>query len=227
VDALVEVRFTPNIPEEAIFGVLYEPLARDFPKVENLPALQLPPQIRNVNPQLRFQSTYRLRSKDYVIAIGPRVFSVGIVMPYPGWAAFRNKLEGVFGTLIEKGIVKQLQRLGLRYVNVFEGDVTPRLTLQTKLAGNRIDGYKTYFRTTLERNGSKLLLQIAKDQTVKRPPDFNRQGTSIDIDVSQTATEALDLGKLEAFIDQAHLTEKVLFFELLQPDLLKELHPAY
>jgi uncharacterized protein (TIGR04255 family) len=227
VDALVEVRFTPNIPEDAILGVLYESLAGEFPKVENLPALQLPPQIRNLNPQLRFQSTYRLRSNDYVIAMGPRVFSVGILMPYPGWAAFRDKLERVFGTLIEKQVVKQLNRLGLRYVNVFEGDVTPRLTLEIKLAGNSINGYKTFFRTILDRNESKIVLQVAKDQAVKRSPDFKRQGTSIDIDVSQTATEPLEINRLKAFIDRAHSTEKELFFELLRPELLEELHPVY
>jgi len=227
VDALVEARFIPNLPDEAVFGALYEPLSKDFQKVENLPALQLPPQIRNLNPQLRFQPTYRLRGEKYYISIGAKVFAVGIHMPYPGWTAFRGKLISVFETLASKPVVKQLQRLGIRYVNAFEGDVTRRLTLETRLSGQPLEGAKTFFRTLLQRDGSKVLLQVSKDQTVKRPPDFKRIGTVVDIDVSQSATQALDLQSLTTFIDDAHQIAKKLFFELLQPDFLNELHPIY
>jgi uncharacterized protein (TIGR04255 family) len=227
VDALVEVRFIPNLPDEAVFGVLYESLAGDFPRVEKLPALQLPPQLRNVNRELRFQATYRLRSDNYYISIGAKVFAVGIQLPYPGWTAFRAKLISVFQTLIGKDVVKHLQRLGLRYINVFEGDVSNRLTLETKLGEVPLEGSETFFRTVLQRGNNKALLQVLKDRTLKRPPDFKRQGTSIDIDVSCDTSAKLELPILTAFIDDAHLTAKTLFFELLRPEFLKELNPTY
>jgi uncharacterized protein (TIGR04255 family) len=227
VDALVEARFVSNLPDEAVFGVLYEPLSKEFAKVVNLPILQLPPQIRNLNPQLRFQPTHRLDANEYYVSIGPKVVIFGIKMPYPGWTAFRAKLISLFGAVVGKSVVNKLQRLGFRYVNMFEGDATPRLTLQTKLRDQVVEGKKTYFRTTLERDGSSVTLKVAKDQTAKRQPDFKRTGTLIDIDVFRSTSEPFEAANLTSFVDAAHGTAKALFFDLLQPDFLQELNPTY
>jgi uncharacterized protein (TIGR04255 family) len=221
------VRFLPNFPDEAIFGLLYESLSPEFPKLENLPALQLPPQMRNLNPQFRFQPTHRLRSENYYVAVGSNVVTIGIQMPYPGWTAFRARLISVFEAVIHKAVAKQLQRLGFRYVNVFEGDVTSRLTLETRLAGHALEGKETTFRTTLERDNNNITLLIAKNQTVKRAPDFKRDGTLIDIDVFRGTSEGFELSNLTEFIDNGHTAAKTLFFELLRSDFLNELHPTY
>lgn len=223
----MEARFLTTVPEEAVFGVLYESLAQEFPKVENLPILQVPLQIRDLNPQLRFQPTHRLQSGDYYISIGPKLVGVGVKMPYPGWTSFRAKLISVFTTVIGKDVAKQLERLGFRYTNVFEGDVTHRLTLETTLGGHVVKGKKTRFSTTLERDNSEVTLQVSKDQSVKRPPNFKRDGTLIDIDVFRKTSEAFELPNLTMFIDSAHSTAKTLFFELLRPDFLNELQPTY
>ncbi len=227
VEALLEIRFTANIPDEAVFGVLYPDLSGEFPKVESLPVLQLPPQIRDVNPELRFQATHRLRAEKYVVSLGPKVFGVAILNPYPGWTEFRRKLVSTTQVLIQKALIKQAHRFGLRYISVFDGDVTRRLTVETKLGNTRVEGRETFFRTLLERDSSEVLLQVAKDQTVKRPPDFSKNGTMIDIDVSRASSDRPTLHDIETFIDAAHLTAKTLFYELLNPDFLKELKPVY
>ena len=227
VDALVEVRFLPAVPEEVVFGVLYESLSARFPKVENMPVLQVPPQIRNLNPQLRFQPTHRLKGTNYYVSIGPKVIIVGIELPYPGWTAMRAELLSTFEAIMAKQVVKQIQRLGFRYLNVFEGDVTRRLTLETRLGEKIIEGEKTLFRTTIKRGESNVTLKVSKDQNVKRGPNFSRSGTLIDIDVFRVTSEPFALPNLTSFIDGAHMTEKTLFFELLRADFLIELKPTF
>ena len=37
VEAVAEVRFETLVPEDAIFGLVYQTLKTDFPKVETLP----------------------------------------------------------------------------------------------------------------------------------------------------------------------------------------------
>ena len=226
-EALFEIRFTANVPNEAVFGVLYPDLSADFPKSDSLPVVQLPPQIREVNPQLRFQPTHRLTAERYVVAIGPKVFSLSTMDPYPGWADFRRKLIPTIEVLLRKSVIKTANRFGLRYINMFDGDVTKRLTLEIKLQNQPIDGKKTFLRTVMEKDNSKVTLQVGKDQTIKRRSEFTKTGTLIDIDVSRDASGIPTLHDLETVIDEAHLTAKTLFFDLLKPDFLKELQPVY
>ena len=162
-----------------------------------------------------------------MVLVGPRVFTLSIVDPYPGWAEFRRKLISTFQVLLHKSLIKTVHRFGLRYINMFDGDITKRLTLEIKLQDTPIDGKKTFFRTTFERDKDTVVLQVAKDHTVKRPPDFIKKGTMIDIDVSRDSAQIPSLHDLEIVIDEAHLTAKTLFFDLLQPDFLKELQPVY
>ncbi len=226
VDAFVEAQFFATRPDEAVFGVLYDRFAREFPKVENLPVSQVPPAMRNLNPQLRFLPTHRLQGTNYYTTIGPKVITTGIQMPYPGWTAFRAKLIDVFSIVLDTGIIKQLRRLGCRYINLFEGDVTQRLTLQARLGNQPLVGKKTLFRTILQRNDSDVTLRVAKDHTIKRGPHFKRQGTLIDIAVIRS-TDRVELANITEFIDSAHSVEKNLFFELLPQDFVDELHPKY
>ena len=39
IDAILEIRFIPNIHPNAVFGLIYNTLRNDFPNVENLPII--------------------------------------------------------------------------------------------------------------------------------------------------------------------------------------------
>jgi uncharacterized protein (TIGR04255 family) len=226
VNALIELRYTPNVPEEAVFGVIYTRLALDFPNSEKLPILELPTQIRDVNPRLRFQPHYRLRTEGYAIAIGPKAFSLSIDLPYPGWTALRAKILTVYEALLSTNVVKQPLRLGLRYTNILPPEAFQDLTLRTTLSGEPVIGNKTFFKTEFQREPNRLLLQVGQDASVKRPPK-KFGGTLIDIDVFRTPPEQLSTEGLAGFIDSAHDDGKRLFFELLGDKVLSTLNPAY
>lgn len=225
-NTLVELRYNPSVPEEAVFGVLYTQLSAQFPQSEKQAILQLPAAIRDVNPKLRFQPHYRLRSEGYVISIGPKVFSLGLEGEYPGWAAFREKVLSVYGSVVLAGIIKQPLRLGLRYINILSPSAFADLTLQVSLAGTPLDGNRTFFRTILKREQNNLTVQVGKDVTAKHSRE-NKTGTLVDIDVFQSPTGALSMEEMGEFIDSAHDSEKSLFFEILGPKVLQGLNPTY
>lgn len=60
VDALLEIRFQTLTHPNAVFGLIYNELQKDFPKVENLPILQLPDAIRASDPNFKFKPQYKL-----------------------------------------------------------------------------------------------------------------------------------------------------------------------
>ena len=59
-EAIAEVRFESNVPADAVFGIVYQALQKDFPKSEALPIVALPTLIRDATTDFVFQPHYRL-----------------------------------------------------------------------------------------------------------------------------------------------------------------------
>jgi len=60
VEALLEIRFTTVIHPDAVFGLFYNALKSDFPKVDNLPILQIPDALRATDPNLKYKPLYKI-----------------------------------------------------------------------------------------------------------------------------------------------------------------------
>ena len=71
VEAIVEVRFESDIPEDAIFGVIYSKFKEEYSDLEKTALLQLPEQIRSKDPSLKFKPYYKLRNENFILQIGP------------------------------------------------------------------------------------------------------------------------------------------------------------
>ena len=56
IDALIEFRFEAAITKSAVFGIIYNLIKEEYRgNVINLPILQIPEQIREVDPNLKFK----------------------------------------------------------------------------------------------------------------------------------------------------------------------------
>jgi uncharacterized protein (TIGR04255 family) len=58
IDALLEIRFRTTTHPNAVFGLIYNTLQEDFPRVESLPILQLPDQVRAADPNFKYKPHY-------------------------------------------------------------------------------------------------------------------------------------------------------------------------
>jgi uncharacterized protein (TIGR04255 family) len=224
-DAVLEIRFESSVPGDAVFGMLYNQLSTEFTEMIRLPILQIPEQIRN-QQQMLHQPHYRLTKGGVHVSIGPGMLSIGVKGEYPGWAIYSEEIRSVIGTLRSVPVVKNCSRFGLRYINHFAGDVTDRLTLSVNLEGVPLKGQGSFFRTRLKEDDYSILLSVVKDAKIDSQPPSGL-GTVIDIDVFTELDKSATLEGVEKFMENAHETEKKLFFRLLNADFLTSLKPEY
>jgi uncharacterized protein (TIGR04255 family) len=98
----------------------------------------------------------------------------------------------------------------------------------TKLGDQTCWAYQTrdtFFKTVLNGDGCKHLLQIGKGMSLMNNPQ--QTGSVIDIDSFTTDVKGEFMNVLSTFLEHAHHSEKQLFFKILKPEFLNSLNPIY
>lgn len=228
IDALIEIRFETTLVRSAVFGVIYSSIMGEYPgRVINLPILQLPEQIRDVDPNLKFKPLYRIEGERFIVQIGPDVLCISSKIPYVGWRDFAQHSCEVIRKIISSSIIKRVVRIGHRYVNFFEGDITNCLTMSFSMT----EGYDVeniLIRSEVKDGEFIDTLQYSNNATYKaeQSPD-EQHGSLIDIDVFREYDNDCFISNVEEEINKAHSCGKKLFFSLLKPELLNCLNPSY
>jgi len=120
IEAIFEVRFEASVPGDAIFGIIFNEFKNEFQNVEQLPILQLPAAIRSQDPNLKFSPHYKIQNDNFIIQIGPNVFSLANINEYCGWDSFLNKICEMYKKLKNLDLIKKQLRASLRYINIFQ-----------------------------------------------------------------------------------------------------------
>lgn len=124
-EAVFEVRFPP-VEDYSIFVGGMAEIKRDrFPKVDRLPADELPPSIL-VSGAVRHRFT--TEDKSLLFQTGQDVISVNAIS-YSGFAVFARDIEDILKSAQSYANIGGITRLGLRYVNSFEKVEDPRKVL--------------------------------------------------------------------------------------------------
>lgn len=222
VEALVEIRFTTKIHPSAIFGMIYNALQADFPKVESLPILQLPEVVRANDPNFKFKPHYRVLSQNFITQIGPDVLSINSSPSYLEWEEFSKQIFSVFNRIEEIGVVDSVLRFGIRYINFFDNDIFRDIDLKISVGKDDIAYNNTIIRTEIDQGAYSSSLQVANNANHN-----GRLGSIIDID-THTESNLTDFFKnKKSIVAGAHAKEKELFYSLLKDDFLKTLNPIY
>jgi len=202
----MEVRFVPSAPPDAVFGILYQRLKPLFPELNKLPAASVPDEIRTRDSRLAYQPHYRLKNATFQLLLGPSVAAVVFSKPYLGWAQVRAKILETLGHIHVSQIVKSVDRLGLRYITFFEGDILNQLTLDIQIADKPVHNAQTHVKTLFTQAQCNSLLQVLNN--AQMPAGSKRKGTVIDIDCS---TQTQLTGKTGRFFGNSpHITEATI-----------------
>lgn len=228
VDSVVEIRFKSNTYPNAVFGLIYNALKEYYPRVEKLPILQLPEQLRDTDPNFKFKAHYKVLSTDnYSVQIGPEVLVIGAPSSYPGWQDFSRRIYSIIDNIIQSGIIQSITRLGIRFINFFEDDIFHNVNLEIRMNGDRMNLRNTVLRTEVEKNSFFNTLQIANNAT-NTANNRSISGSIIDIDTFKNYSSDISFeGIYQDEIETAHNTEKEIFFELLKEEFLNKLNPTY
>ena len=221
-DALFEIRFITKIHPNAVFGMVYNVLQKDFPKVENLTILQLPEAVRATDPNFKFKPHYRISNQNFVAQIGPDVLTISSFPKYVGWDKFSKQIFSILDRIKEIGIIDSILRIGIRYINFFDNDIFKDIDLKISIGGDDIAYKNTIIRTEIEQDLYKSSLQVANNANHN-----NKLGSIIDIDTFTESNLDNFFKNKEALISNSHTKEKELFYSLLKKDFLETLNPIY
>lgn len=228
IDTVVEIRFSTEVNPIAVFGIIFNEFKKEYPHVEKLPILQIPDQLRDSDPNFRFKPHYKIHDGKFVVQIGPDVLTISSPMPYIGWDSYSQHIIKFYKRLFGLRIIKSVSRLGVRYINFFEQDIFEKVNVELKFGSSTHSCTNTLIRTEIadRERGFKDILQIANNITHIVGTKV-LQGSIIDIDTYKDYTDNSFLFIFEEEINQAHGSEKDLFFRLLKEEFLVTLRPIY
>jgi uncharacterized protein (TIGR04255 family) len=219
IDAVIEIRFDANIDPNAVFGLLYNAIKEDFPgKVETQT-------IANIQPgktEILASNVHKISNGQYVVQIGHNVVSISSYPEYTGWTNFNQTTTSLLNKIQKVGIISQVNRVGMRYINFFEADIFKNVNLKSYINNKEIAYKNTHFKTEITHQHSNSTLTIANSVEIKQ-----NWGSIIDIDTYQTNNLDKFFERKEAILSQMHDYEKNLFFSLLRAEFIDSLNPTY
>jgi uncharacterized protein (TIGR04255 family) len=230
VEAIFELRFEPEPPNEAVFGIVYPIVTKKFQGLNHipLPASNLPDAVRNNDIQFKYQPINMLQGEGLNICIGPRVINFSILKPYVGWGKWKPSILEILSNLSDEHVIKNVERTGLRYLNIIEQDVFLLINMEIKMIDSMSKPKTISIRTEMAEEEYIKSLQLANNVSFveKGQP---KAGSLIDIEIVRNTNIKRDDFKtnLETILENSHLMAKQLFFDILKEDFLNQLEPVY
>ena len=227
-EAIFEIRYAPSCPGEALYGLLIDDVFSKFPNNENhtLPILEIPPQIRNIDPNLKFQPYYRASKDGFAFAIGPHSIVFSALRPYLGWTEWTDFFSPILETIKKKNIIHSVERIGLRTLDLFNGNILDKINANLTIADKAISTSPTSFFTEFEQDDVRVLLNIGNAANVNGQPT---KDSLMDIDCIRwfNCEANVFFSTYKEVLEKAHSANKQVFFGLMNQELLTSLNPEY
>lgn len=227
-EAVVEIRYKSNLPSEAIFGIIYDKIFKYFGNSKTLPIKQLPEAVISRDPKFRYYAHYILSKENLKLKVGPRVLTFSNTKHYIGWEKFFEFVNKVIVELLKTDIIQIPERIGVRYINLFEYDILDKTKLELSIHGR--EPYKDSLNIRTEHKEDKFVLILNYKNNVNiDTPDYKGSGSIIDIDcIYNCVDNDCDFTKnYKNIIKEGHQHEKSMFFGLLEEKFIQELNPEY
>jgi len=244
--ATVELRFKNAIPNGVLLGKFFPSLGSDYEDLQVIGPGNVPEAALKQNPNLIFLPQYRAKGSNsaaYQVLFGPRV--VIFAMRGPSFDidfASDGPLQKLLGNLERHDVLIELERAGLRYINLFEGRKSlEHMAVNTSISGDDISAHISSMRFEIPQDSFKLTVTIAKNATanvsddnigmVAAPsPENTKKGAILDIDASTTFDSAVHrpyANEILAKLIDAHQHAEQIFFKALTPSFVESLGPSY
>lgn len=222
IEATFDIRYQPNYPSEATVGVVYKSIKDDFDHFDKLPILELPESIRTQDSNLQYKPHYKFTKGNYIFQVGPKTSSLSVITEYTGWDIFFEQIKYHMKKLLDLEIIKELERVALRYINFFDFNIYDKSNLSICLRNKSLTHNNSNLLIELEEDHVKNILRVSNNAIVD-----GLEGSVIDIDTMYNNNLINFFISPNDIISELHNKEKILFFSLLEGDFLKQLQPQY
>jgi uncharacterized protein (TIGR04255 family) len=226
--AVCEIRYQLAIPENELLGRVFPILGKRYPKFEPTGNQAIPPQLRMLDPQLMYLADYRFSHEKFAVAVGSRAIVFEYLTGYEGWNTFFGSITEILAELGNMQLFLETEKIGLRYINVIEGEYKLQdvidLNLRVNLPGH--SEKNLVFRNEFEIDDAVIILNIHESGNVNKA-GVNKKGIVIDVDVQRTKNLSLIGPSLGPIIEDLHAKEKVVFFNSLTQPFIDSRNPLY
>ena len=231
-EAVCELRFKSDKDaiSDLLPGLIFQKLDDRFPKIEKLPASNLPSVVFKNDPNLRYIPTIKLTGEPYSIMIGEHVFSLSCTRPYVGWDKFSSMIIELLAILRQTSLITHPERISLKYIDILlatEGLTLDALNFELQVGGKRITTEPVQLRTEINGEEFTNTIQIGSPAQAALNAGQLFDGILIDIDTISRTMPSDFLLDPKDLLDRAHAISKSMFFNLLKPETIKRLEPEY
>jgi uncharacterized protein (TIGR04255 family) len=236
IDAIFEIRVKNEAPLSSLLpGVLRNELVGGQAIVpERTPAASIPDQFRNSDPQLVYAALLTMQWDKYKILIGDRMVAIACLLPYPGWVEFRQAIQSVMTVLKKAGLVAEVERYSLKYVDLIPGetlaDQVKALDWHVNIGGHVVAEEVATLRSEFRIDEYQTIISVQTGAVV----NFHGKGTAggliLDVDsIYNRASMRMEefMASIADRIDAIHASNKRVFFKCLSAEALKALEPDY
>lgn len=238
VDTVFEMRVASAVPLAAVLpGLLFTQLAQsgEAVTVEPHPNSQLPQAVRDSAPELAFIPLVRVALGPYIIQIGDRMVSIACPTPYPGWTEFRERIVHVLHVVLKTGLVTQINRVSLKYIDLFEeSDVAKANSFfdwGITLGSHTVTTDMAFLRLEIARDDLMHAVMATSQATVRNEiSGWTKTGAILDVDTF-VATSISDVQgfveQIPSLVDKMHEANKEVFFDCLSASAIEALGAVY
>jgi len=236
-EALCEIRYEASADWDwTLPGQFYDQIKGDFPKRQTVTGVEFRANLPAGEASLHSPpDKVQMRREDgtAVIQVGPGLFAVNHLAPYPSWPVFRSLFLdnwSRFGGLA--GEIRPI-RIGLRYINRIDPDDPENIRLEdyftvTPQLDEAVDRPIRNFhqRYEFEFGGRELVGVLIQQCGLKRtgPPDHKVAGLMLDLDFfSDESVMELSSVEISDWMDFAHENIETVFLASLNPEFLETL----
>ncbi|MBI9096232.1 MAG: TIGR04255 family protein [Sphaerochaeta sp.] len=232
VETIFEVKFTPNCPDEVVFGVLFQAISPVLKgcNLVPLPILQIPSEIRKNDPNLINQPHYHLIKDNLVVGIGPRTLFFSNREPYKGWNEFKRFVIQLLEAATQVKVISSVNQTGLRYINVIESPLFSVSNLVVSINEQPLTPDTTAsIHTEIKKGDKVVILQLNNSVEISLNNKPVRTVSMIDIGIACNQVMSVDTfaKKLDSILEESHDLEKQTFYDLLLGSYIDAMSPIY
>lgn len=238
VDLLISVRFEMRFSEDTMLSNLMPLFAlTDGPNppppnfsIDRMPASDIPKQIRDSDPSLKYAFLSKISYREYQILTGDKVIAISCRLPYPGWSSFRTEILKFFKFAeaqkaladVDLFLINYVDFIGREYYESFNDAINLSLNIDNSNFSNN----EMVLKIIVPDGAYNSTLQILSNAEVSDSNGDNKK-SGIVVDISTTCNNLSSIDSYEKFLDKIHETCKNKFFMCLTDSLITKLNPSY
>ena len=231
IDAVFDIWFESKMPSEALLGIIVENI-ESYKDIRSLPLLQLPKDIRLMDPNLKHQALYEILPTDqkpYKIVLGHNSLGIALNGEYQGWdESFFPEIKELYGKIFEKGLIEKITRCGLRYVDFFQDEniyETGKVSVVINKSQVTDPNEKILLRIEKEIDDNTAMAVVIDNKAIvkKSPENIEKNGSIIDIASFIKNEELLNEENFFEIVNNLHTFNKDYFKEVANDKLIEQL----